>query len=72
MAQKDSLLDFFGHSVKCTKASTRVPTQITCQIFKEHPAPRWRPENVPCHLLDPGMAHPPKLGERAGTKGAEV
>jgi len=32
------LLDIFGHSVFCAKGtSTRVPTQITCQTFKEHP-----------------------------------
>jgi hypothetical protein len=33
MAQKSTLLDFLGHSVICTKASTRVPTQITCKFL---------------------------------------
>jgi hypothetical protein len=32
------LAGHFGHSVCMHKASTRVPTQITCQTFKQHPA----------------------------------
>jgi hypothetical protein len=35
----------FGHSVFAPKGSlTRVPTQITCQIFKQHPAALWARE----------------------------
>src|SRR6201996_9240293 len=41
--KKDSLLDFLGHSVFALKASTRVPTQITCQTFKKLPG-RWYPD----------------------------
>src|ERR1700760_2816075 len=36
--KKDSLLDFFGHSVFALKASTRVPTQITCKLLNSFPA----------------------------------
>jgi hypothetical protein len=32
------LAGHFGHSVCMHKASTRVPTQITCQTFKQRPA----------------------------------
>jgi hypothetical protein len=40
--KKDSLLDFFGHSVFALEASTRVPTQITCKFLKSVPAARAR------------------------------
>jgi hypothetical protein len=39
MAPTTLLAGHFGHSVFAPKGSlTRVPTQITCQIFKQHPA----------------------------------
>jgi len=42
--QLGPLLDFILVTRSaCTKASTRVPTQITCQTFKQHSA-RWELE----------------------------
>jgi hypothetical protein len=48
--KKDSLLDFFGHSVIALKASTRVPTQITCKFLKSVPAASARVVRIAARL----------------------
>jgi hypothetical protein len=39
--KKDSLLDFFGHSVICTRGIDASPHTNYLQTFKEHPGPLW-------------------------------
>src|SRR5690242_13062022 len=42
MAQKRHITGFFGHSVFALKASTRVPTQITCKLLNNFPVAMGR------------------------------
>jgi hypothetical protein len=39
MLKKDSLLDFLGHSVNCTKGIDASPHTNYLQIFKKRPGP---------------------------------
>jgi len=45
--KKDSLLDFFGHSVNCTKGIDASPHTNYLQTFKKRPG-RWGSGGVPC------------------------
>ena len=60
----------FGHSVYALKASTRVPTQITCQTFKKLPG-RWDWDFRLCPSLQLG-AESHALSRVPFHKGGEV